>query len=134
MNRLKHQLDFPGLSCESCRESYVEGELADDQGRMVYDGGCPPPLFQCGECPYRLYGYPDEPSAQAQQIWSWLCQSLVPDQPPPLEFFFRLVGVRVGTPESREIYERLLTMKRILDEHKKLTEGDGQPAAEVEQD
>lgn len=36
------------------------------------------------------------------------------------------MGVRVGSEWSREIYGRLLMMKHILEEHKKLTEGEEQ--------
>lgn len=91
---------------------------------MVYSGGCDPTLFRCAECPDVLFGPMDERSEVGQTIWGLLCESLVPDQPPPIQFYFDLMGIKVGSPESREIYQRLLTIKKVLEEHKKLTEGE----------
>lgn len=122
-NRLKHQLDFPGLNCRSCRESYEEGELADVDGKLVDQGGCSVVDFRCAECPDVLYGPMDERSELGRTIWGLICESLVPDQPAPLQFYFDLMGVKVGSPESREIYGRLLIIKRVFDEYKRLTEG-----------
>jgi hypothetical protein len=122
-------LDYPKLTCESCREAYTEGELADADGRMVYDGGCDPAIFRCAQCPDVLYGEVDESSALAQTIWNLVCQPLMPDQPVNLEFIFKLMGIQVGTPESREIYGRMLELRRILREHEELTKGqDDAPA------
>jgi hypothetical protein len=111
------------LKCSDCRDAYAEGELADAEGKMVYQGGCDVAFFHCAECPDVLYPL-DETSAQGQLIWSLICQSLVPDQPPPLEFYFKLMNIEVGSPQSREIYQRLLTIRRILDERKALEQGD----------
>lgn len=120
---MRHSLDFPGLKCSDCRDAYAEGELADADGKLIYQGGCDVALFQCEECPDRLYPL-DETSALGQSIWGLIAESLVPDQPPPLEFFFKLMGIEVGSPTSREIYQRLLTIRRILDERKALEQGD----------
>jgi hypothetical protein len=128
-------LDYPGLKCSDCRESYEEGELADAEGKLIYNGGCPAALFRCRDCPYVLYGDPDEYSQLAQEIWQLYTQWLIPDHPTSLDFIFRLMGVRVGSPESREIYQRMLELSRILHEHHELAKGEGQePAAEDEQD
>lgn len=71
----------------------------------------------------------------AQQIWHLVCEPLVPDQPPPLDFFFKLMGIKVGSPESREIYGRIIELSRILKEHQKLTQGDApEKAAQDEED
>jgi hypothetical protein len=126
--RLAYQLSYPGLKCSDCRDAYQEGELADADGKMVYDGGCAPAVFRCGECPYTRYGDLDETSQLAQTIWNLVCEPLVPDQPLPLQFFFDLMGIRVGSPESREIYGRMLELSRILKEHQELTKGDDQEA------
>jgi hypothetical protein len=126
--RLKYQLDYKGLKCSDCREAYEEGELADADGQLIYDGGCAPELFRCSECPYKLYGEVDETSHLAQTIWNLVCEPLVPDQPPPLDFFFRLMGVQVGSEESREIYGRMLEIYRILKEHQERTKGEEQPS------
>ena len=104
---------------------------------MVYQGGCDVAEFRCAECPDVLYGPMDEPSELGRTIWGLICESLVPDQPAPLEFYFKLMGVEVGSPESREIYGRLLIIKRVLDEHKRLTEGspdDGVSTAEADEE
>jgi hypothetical protein len=129
-------LDYPGLKCSDCREAYGEGELADAEGRLIYDGGCPAELFRCGNCPYTLYGEVDDTSQIAQTIWNLVCEPLVPDQPPPFDFLFRLMGIRVGSPESREIYDRMLEMHRILREHQELTKGEVQasPNGQPEED
>ena len=97
---------------------------------MVYAGGCDPAVFRCAQCPYVLYGEVDEISQRAQEIWSLVCQPLVPDQPPPLQFYFDLMGIRVGSPESQEIYDRLLELRRILKEHEELTKGQDQEVEE----
>jgi hypothetical protein len=128
-DRLKYQLDFPGLKCSDCQEAYAEGELADADGKLIYDGGCPPDLFRCSDCPYTLYGEIDEISQLAQTIWNLMCQPLVPDHPPPPDFYFRLMGIRVGSQKSREIYVRMLELHRILKEHQELEKGDPQDAA-----
>ena len=85
---------------------------------MVYQGGCDVADFRCAECPDVLYGQMDERSELGRAIWGLICESLVPDHPPQLHFFFELMGVKVGSPESREIYQRLLTIKRVMDEHR----------------
>jgi hypothetical protein len=128
-------LDYPGLKCESCREAYQDGELADAEGKLIYQGGIPAALFRCRECPYVLYGEVDEHSQLAQEIWQLYTHWLIPDHPTPLDFLFKLVGVRVGSPESREIYHRMLERSRILREHQELAKGNGQePAAEEQED
>ncbi len=87
---------------------------------MVYDGGCDPAVFRCAQCPYVVYGELDEISHVAQTIWNLVCDPLVPDQPPALEFFFKLMNIEVGSRESQEIYGRLLELRRILHEHQEL--------------
>ena len=128
-------MDYPWLKCKDCREAYEAGELADEDGKLIYNGGCDPALFRCAECPDKLYGEVDDTSQLAQTIWNLICQPLVPDHPEPVAFYFRLMGIEVGSPESREIYGRMLELNRILREHQELTQGDEQgPAAKEHED
>jgi hypothetical protein len=126
--RVRYQLDYKELKCSDCREAYAEGELADAAGKMVYDGGCDPAVFQCAQCPYVLYGEIDETSQLAQTIWNLVCQPLVPDHPESVAFFFELMGIKVGSQASQEIYGRMLELNRILKEHQELTKGEEQPS------
>lgn len=71
---------------------------------------------------------PDEATIVAEEVYGWLAQWPFPEHPPDLLFIFRLVGLRVGSPTSREVYKRLADRCAIEREHqKRLHQTNGQP-------
>ena len=53
----------------------------------------------------------------AHEAWGLLASSLVPEHPPDLAFIFRLLNIALGSPESREVYRRLLQIRQIRQEY-----------------
>lgn len=72
---------------------------------------------------------PDEATLQAEQIYGWLARPVFPDHPPDLSFLFRLAGLTPGTPESREVYERLVARVALEREHRRLRDGESSNGA-----
>jgi hypothetical protein len=63
----------------------------------------------------------DAEASLALEAWKLFQESLSPEHPTDLGFIFRLLGIRVGSEHSREIYERMLMIKRIAKEYEELT-------------
>lgn len=120
---IRWQLDHPNLKCQQCRTLYEQGDLADDQGRTIDRGGVPAPLFLCELCPTRLMPEPDAITEKANEVYAALAQWPYPEHPPDFTFIFRLMGLRVGSIESQEVWERLLDRLRIEAEYRQKRQG-----------
>lgn len=107
-NLLKHRLDYKNLNCSLCEELYAQGDLAE---------------LPCQLCPRRLFPEPDECTKLAFEVWGLLGESPIPDQPPPIEFVFKLLGLEVPSEKALEVYRRLIKMKEIISEDQKLRRG-----------
>jgi hypothetical protein len=66
---------------------------------------------------------PDEISQKAMEIYNYMARWPIPDQPLPLEFIFKLVGLPLGTDQSRKIWDRILLRLEIESDYRKRKEG-----------
>jgi hypothetical protein len=67
---------------------------------------------------------PDETTRLALEVYGWLARHPFPEHPPDLGFVFRLVGIRLGSEQGREVYDRVLQRLEIEEEHRKRTAGE----------
>jgi hypothetical protein len=68
---------------------------------------------------------PDDITVKANEIYAALARWPFSEHLPDLGFLFALQGIRVGSEESREVYERLLDRLAIEHEHREKTQGPG---------
>jgi hypothetical protein len=68
---------------------------------------------------------PDDITVKANEIYASLARWPFPEHLPDLGFLFALQGIRVGSEESRDVYERLLDRLAIEHEHREKTRGPG---------
>lgn len=54
------------------------------------------------------------------EVYHWLAQWPFQEHAPDLGFIFRLVGLRVGSEQSREVYQRLMDRLALEREHQRL--------------
>jgi hypothetical protein len=69
---------------------------------------------------------PDAVSEKANEVYAWLSRHPFPEHPPDLGFIFRMVGLRVGSQESRDVFERLLDRLALEREYREEREGHAQ--------
>jgi hypothetical protein len=69
---------------------------------------------------------PDETTRLTLEVYHVLAQWPFPEHPPDLSFAFRLVGIRVGSEQGREVYQRLHQRLEVEREYRKLSEGQPQ--------
>jgi hypothetical protein len=81
--------------------------------------------FPCELCPSRMMPEPDEITQKANEIYAALARWPFPEHLPDMGFLFALQGIRVGSEESREVYERLLDRLAIEHEYREKTQGPG---------
>jgi hypothetical protein len=104
---------------------YLQGDEVDDDGLTINHGGCPPELFRCALCPTRIMPDPDEITLKANEVYAYMARYPIPEQI-DLTFIFTMVGLRVGSEEAKEVWERLLDRLAIEREHRERTSGRAQ--------
>jgi hypothetical protein len=107
---IQYRLDHQKLDCGVCERLYNQGDLGEE--------------LPCKLCPSRIMPEPDEITLLANQVYGLLSESLIPDQPPPIEFIFRLVGLPIPSEKAIKVYERLLLRVRTEREYQQLRHGD----------
>ena len=70
---------------------------------------------------------PDEITVLANQVYTYLARYPFHDQLPPLEFIFKLVGLRLGSEHAKAVWDRLLTRLEIEAEYRDKREGRASP-------
>jgi hypothetical protein len=66
----------------------------------------------------------DEITEKANEVYAYMARYPIPENI-DLTFIFNMVGLRVGSEEAKEVWERLLDRLAIEHEHRAKTQGSG---------
>lgn len=100
-----------------CQRLYNQGDLLE---------------VPCELCPVRIMPEPDAITQKANEVYAFMARWPMAEHQPDLSFIFRLCGIRVGSEESQQVYERVLKRIELEREHKAKMDGtastNGQPS------
>jgi hypothetical protein len=112
---------------------YEQGDEVDDNGLTINRGGCPPELFRCKLCPTRIMPEPDEITQLANEVYAYMARYPIPEHM-DLTFIFNMVGLRVGSEEAKDVWERLLDRLEVEREYRERKSGRAQTNGHQPQD
>jgi hypothetical protein len=101
-------------NCETCRQSFLKGNLADGHGRTIHNSDLEPEAFRCRDCPDTIAGELDPLSHLAIAVWNWIIGP--PEGSTSIESVFRIMGIDYPSRQAAEIYERVCRIGRISQE------------------
>ena len=91
------------MDCALCLRMYEQGDLD---------------TLPCTACWVHIMPVVDEVTQLSHEVYNYLARSTFPQQAPPLEFIFKLVGLRLGSAKAKAVWDRILTRLEIEAEYR----------------